>query len=206
MAPSDDKGNWALQVVPVDDSGLDFYFKEYKPFRLNALKQDPGAFGSTYEREIAFNDDHWRKRLYNPLAKTFVVVGLYDGRVLSAATLWGPMPESKLISSPSPAAATTSDVVDGTREPLSFQITAVWTCPEARGRGLGRTVVKAAIAQAGQDARQRGSSYSLGVDVYAVNTAAISFYEKCGFSVSGPRPEDSDTESLRPELLMYYRH
>lgn len=47
MSNSDSKNGgsqpveWALERIPADDAGLDFYLREYRPFRLTALQQDP---------------------------------------------------------------------------------------------------------------------------------------------------------------------
>jgi ribosomal protein S18 acetylase RimI-like enzyme len=98
-------------------------------------------------------------------------------------------------------------------QPLHFYLTGVYTRAEARGQGLGLAVVRAAIDGAQQQQRQHnqvmGGGSSVGpvvdVDVYETNTVAIAFYRKCGFEIVGPRPEDEDTESLRPELVMRYR-
>lgn len=48
--------------------------EKYKALRLHALKTDPKAFGSTYEREVAFEDEEWLKRLTNTDAITIVAV------------------------------------------------------------------------------------------------------------------------------------
>ena len=47
-----------------------------KMLRLESLKTNPEAFGSTYEREIALEDDHWRNRLKFPNSQTVVAVDL----------------------------------------------------------------------------------------------------------------------------------
>lgn len=33
-------GEWAIELIPVNDTGRAFYLQQYKPFRLAALKQD----------------------------------------------------------------------------------------------------------------------------------------------------------------------
>ncbi|KAH6660560.1 hypothetical protein BKA67DRAFT_548434 [Truncatella angustata] len=198
--------DWAIERIPPDDRGLDFYLKEYKPFRLTALQQDPDAFGSTYAREVAFTDEDWRKRLSNPIGKTFVVVQLPDRRILAATSLWGPMPNSEPLSNPNVATAVTNpQTLENTETPLTYHLTGVYTRAEARGRGFGQAVVKIAVDSAHNEARRLGRECRLGVEVYATNTVAISFYEKCGFVTTGPRPADEDTEAARQELLMHYR-
>lgn len=36
-----DMEEWSIGCCSPDEAGLEFYLKEYKPFRLHALKQDP---------------------------------------------------------------------------------------------------------------------------------------------------------------------
>ncbi len=38
----------------------------WREVRLRSLLESPGAFGSTYEREMAFTEQFWRARLGNP--------------------------------------------------------------------------------------------------------------------------------------------
>lgn len=38
-------------------------WEEYKKIRLLSLKNEPKAFGSSYEEEIRFSDQRWRERL-----------------------------------------------------------------------------------------------------------------------------------------------
>jgi GNAT superfamily N-acetyltransferase len=38
-------------------------WKSWREIRLRSLRQDPDAFGSTYEREAAFTEQTWRSRL-----------------------------------------------------------------------------------------------------------------------------------------------
>lgn len=171
------------------------------------------AFGSTYEREVAAGDDYWHRRLYNPLARTFVAVRLRDRRVMSATTVYGPMPHNEVVPNPGiavetavSATATTNSAQWNLDDHVSsvYQLTGVYTRAEDRGRGLGKALSKAAAEYAHADARRRGTRCRLGLDVYAANTAAVSFYQKCGFAVSGPRPVDEDSDEARPEVVMYY--
>ena len=42
-------------------------WEEYRDLRLDALKNEPIAFGSAYEEEKSMNEDVWRQRLKNAL-------------------------------------------------------------------------------------------------------------------------------------------
>jgi ribosomal protein S18 acetylase RimI-like enzyme len=42
-------------------------WKDYRRLRLEALKSDPSAFGSSFEEEEALTEDEWRKRIPNAL-------------------------------------------------------------------------------------------------------------------------------------------
>jgi ribosomal protein S18 acetylase RimI-like enzyme len=42
-------------------------WEEFKSLRLEALQNDPLAFGSSYEEEINFTEDVWKKRISNTL-------------------------------------------------------------------------------------------------------------------------------------------
>jgi ribosomal protein S18 acetylase RimI-like enzyme len=41
-------------------------WREYRGLRLEALRSDPDAFGSTYVETERFSDDFWRRRLADP--------------------------------------------------------------------------------------------------------------------------------------------
>ena len=45
----------------------DYRWKEYRDLRLESLKNEPTAFGSSYEEEIKLSDNEWKKRICNAL-------------------------------------------------------------------------------------------------------------------------------------------
>jgi len=45
-------------------------WREFKALRLEALQNDPLAFGSSYEEEIKFTDKTWKERIKNTLFAT----------------------------------------------------------------------------------------------------------------------------------------
>jgi hypothetical protein len=53
---------------------LDQLARRSKLLRLDALRTNPEAYASSYEREILFTDKQWEDRVKNPSARTFVAV------------------------------------------------------------------------------------------------------------------------------------
>lgn len=94
-----------------------------RDIRLRALRDAPMAFGSTYEREAAFDESEWQRRVAENAAgerSVAFVVEPRDGLAVG--------------------------VVDGDVAHLY----AMWVAPEARGSGAGRALVDAIVAWAQQ--------------------------------------------------------
>ena len=104
----------ALVVVPATEAD----WEEYRDLRLRALAESPAAFGSTLERERAFDDGVWRERAGS-------------GRTLLA----------RLRGVPVGLVATIEE--DGRSD--ERQIVSMWVDPVVRGSGGGRTLVLAAL-------------------------------------------------------------
>lgn len=66
----------AYEIIQLhrDEESVRAWVQRYKDFRLYALKTEPKAFGSTYAREAAFEDEVWHSRLSNLDAATFMAV------------------------------------------------------------------------------------------------------------------------------------
>ncbi|KAI8957464.1 hypothetical protein F5Y11DRAFT_360822 [Daldinia sp. FL1419] len=208
---------WRIELISPDDEGCRFYLDHYKPFRLAALEQDPDAFGSAYDGEARFDDNDWLSRIRNPLVKTFVAVHLHDRKVLSATSLIGPMPnpDSNPASNPFQASSEMRDASDhhqnhqnhGEASSVSFQITGVYTLPEARHQGLAKILAETAIQEAVVYAKQHGKRLQLSLVVYTSNGAAISFYENCGFVADAEGPRESfnpHKNASANEICMHY--
>lgn len=89
-----------------------------RALRLAMLLDAPGAYGSSYAREIAFDEEAWRSRTASP---TFVV---RDGELpLGMATLVG-------------------------RQGRAPEITGMWVAGHARGGGAADALVRACLDQA----------------------------------------------------------
>jgi len=95
----------------------------WRELRLHALQDSPDAFGSTYERETAFTEAHWRQRIGQPDG---VAVLAHDG------------------GRPVGMGGGFVDV------PGWCHVVAMWVEPSARGRGVGRAVLEAVEQWAGE--------------------------------------------------------
>ncbi|KAI0966929.1 hypothetical protein F4678DRAFT_262614 [Xylaria arbuscula] len=219
-ADTSDTSEYKVVVIPADDEGCRFYLEQYKPFRLASLQRDAHAFGSTYAREIAFDDEAWLGRIRNPLATTFVAVRCDDSNnqeVVASTSLIGPLPNTSPASNPYQVISgavtqgndtnRSNDNRDASGEPLHFQMSAVYTSPVARGRGLAKSLIRAATEEARR--RQEGRPLVLSVVVYADNSAAISVYERCGFARSAEEEPKLVFNALKNssdrELNMYFQ-
>ncbi len=134
----------------------------YRSIRLRALSTNPEAFGSTYEREVTFDDATWRNR-----------IGTFHGRpgsVFLAADADGP----------------TGIAGVGLEDPDDFDGVAtaylwgMWVDPRARGAGTADALVASCISWAHGQPTSR-----LMLDVVHTNNTAIRLYARLGFVRTG---------------------
>jgi GNAT superfamily N-acetyltransferase len=140
-----------------------------RDIRLEALRNAPEAFGSTYEREAAFAEADWQRRISR------------GGNFL------GYLPEA---SASSPAG-----LIGGYQEdPDTVELVSMYVRPPARGRGVGEALIAAVIDWA---AARNASSVHLWVT--ETNKPARLLYERCGFTPTGerqPLPSDPSLDEV----------
>jgi len=94
-----------------------------RDIRLEALRDAPTAFGSTYEREALRDAAHWR------------------GRIARGGTFLAYIPE---VSEP-------AGLIGGYQEdPVTVELVSMYVRPRARGRGVGEALVATVVNWAGQ--------------------------------------------------------
>ena len=129
----------------------------YRALRLEALRLEPQAFGSSCADQAANPDSFWKERLQRGADSAI------DGLLFARS-------EQQLVG-----------MIGWVREPSSSRsiLVAMYVTEAARGRGIGSMLVQAAL-------EDMGSHEDIEVVVLSVNrdqTAAVSLYEKHGFSV-----------------------
>ncbi len=139
---------------------------EFKAVRLMALQDSPSAFGSTYAKESQFSDTHWLER----------------------ATAWSSDRSIGYLAKDADIACGIAAGFLDEHDPQKAHLLSMWVAPPHRRTGIGRTLIDAIAAWA------RGrESQMLRLDVTSSNHAAIEFYRRNGFSMTGktePYPND----------------
>jgi ribosomal protein S18 acetylase RimI-like enzyme len=140
-------------------------WRRYRDLRLRALADSPNAFGSTHAEEARQPDAHWSARLASGAESPsdLPLVAESGGELLGL--LWGRNDSS---------------------EPEVVHLYQMWVAPAARGTGIGRMLLDAAVAWAGE----RGARRVL-LSVACGDTPAARLYARRGFEPAG------DAEPLR---------
>jgi len=134
----------------------------FQPLRLAALREAPSAFGSSYEEEVAFPASVIEGRLAEkPDRGPF---GAFEGNELVGLVALGRENMNKLSH--------------------KALIWGMYVAPKARGKGVGRALLREALSLA----RSVPGVRQVNVSVNATNAGAIALYESVGFKVYGREP------------------
>lgn len=144
-------------------------WERWRAIRLRALQQDPDAFGSTHALEVEHPQELWRERLGAGMS---VLAVLDDTDVGLGAGF-----------------------VDS---PGNLMVVAMWTEPQARGRGVGRAVLEHVVGLA----HARGLQAHLWV---VEGNRAQRLYESAGFVPDGGREPLHEGSELMMRHLVFTR-
>ncbi len=134
----------------------------FRALRLHALKTNPEAYGSTYEREKNFPIARFLSRLSSD-NDNFVVGGFVDGTLVCNASFLRQMGEKELHKG----------------------IIVAMFCIEAhRGTGVAKAVIEYLL----EEARMLNGLLKIDLMVVSDNARAKKFYESFGFKRYGTEP------------------
>ena len=146
----------------------------FRGIRLEALCDAPEAFGSTPEREVAFVEADWQRR------------------IARGGNFLGYLPEA--------SATEPAGLIGGFQEdPATVELVSMYVRPRARGRGVGEALIATVI-----DWAEARNATSVHLWVTEVNKPARLLYERCGFALTGERqplpsnPAISEVAMSRP--------
>jgi GNAT superfamily N-acetyltransferase len=145
-----------------------------RTIRLRCLREEPAAFGSTYEREVAFTDAVWIDRL-RPDGNPHYLAEAPDG---TPAGIAAGVPDDEA--------------------PDTANLVAMWVDPRARGTGAADELIAAVIRWAG------GAGYrAISLHATEGNVRAERAYQRHGFQRTGrtfarERDDAIEFEMARP--------
>lgn len=169
---------------------LVFLAGKYSALRLSALTDSAAAFSSTFEHESSFTPDEWVTRLREGSRHFFIVVAyaantgperqtIDGGAWVGSATLLGPFSKEDYVS-PESGGPEVGD--DGSES--KWQMTAVYTSPSHRRKGLANLLIKAVEEFAAREGGQ-GKRSRIRIMIHPDNIAVKKLYSPLGFKDAG---------------------
>ena len=149
------KGEKGMEIQKLNETDAE----KYQEIRLNSLKMDPEAFGSTYEREVEFSLEQVKSRIA-PTKDRFVLGALHNGELVGIVTF---MRES------------------GLKMCHKGNVFGMYVKPDFRGKSIGKLLLTELIEQA----KQCEGLEQINLTVVADNHSAKKLYESLGFEVYG---------------------
>jgi GNAT superfamily N-acetyltransferase len=149
---------------------------ELKTVRLRALQDTPSAFGRTYAEEALLSEADW----------------------LNRATAWnnGSSSICFIAMDNNAPCGMIAGYLDA-HNPPGPNVAAMWVAPEYRRTGLGTLLMNEVVQWA-----QRYGTGGLCLMVTGGNAAAIRFYERCGFVMTGnTEPYANDPTVFECEMI-----
>lgn len=134
-------------------------WQKYKKIRLEALKNDPQAFGSSYERENQKSDNEWEEKLKlsNTADSKKIFVGI-DNDSNGFLAIGGAYAENDL---------------------GEWNVIAIYVDPEYRGQGVSKVLLSEII----NTLTVRGNVRRLILRVNVNQQAAVNLYRSLGFVI-----------------------
>jgi ribosomal protein S18 acetylase RimI-like enzyme len=169
----------AVTIRPLSVADVD----QYWPLRLRALREEPEAFGSSYEEQWDREIAEVAARLGEMTSGEGFVLGAFAGEELKGIVCLGREGSRK-----------------GRHKAGVYQ---VYVAPEVRGRGYGRRLMEELLARA----RETPGLEQLLLAVNAANGPARSLYLALGFEPYGMELRAlklPDGTALDEELMVYW--
>ncbi|WP_242089543.1 GNAT family N-acetyltransferase [Curtobacterium sp. DN_7.5] len=160
----------ALRPVTADDWAL------WRPVRLAALADAPGAFGSRLVDWEHASEHRWRTRLSLPGALDLLAVDT-DGHPANGTTSV-PGRHADPDAGPVRAVGMASGVPDAD-DPRRVELISMWVAPDERRRGVARALIGAVATWAAEQGARE-----LVLAVVPDNAGARETYARTGFSVT----------------------
>lgn len=148
-------------------------WKKYREIRLEALKNTPTAFGSSYTEELEKPGAKWKDRLKesetNNLSSTFFAI--LDGNPIGMMTIFRE---------------------DKEKTKHKANLVGVYVKKEYRGKGVSAKLLEKTISWC--KSKEDIKKIQLGVNTK--NIPAIRFYQKNGFEITGTMKQELQVDGI----------
>jgi ribosomal protein S18 acetylase RimI-like enzyme len=187
-----------LGMVLVRETVIDDW-QALRDIRLEALRDAPSAFGSSYEREAAFGEPDWLRRIARGGNFLAFIPEVRASEVRASEVRASEVRASEVRASEVRAsevrASEPAGLIGGYPETADIvELVSMYVRPKARGRGVGEALVAAVFAWA-----QARDAKTVHLWVTESNDPARALYERCGFSLTGerqPLPSDPSLDEI----------
>jgi len=192
-----------LGMVLVRETVIDDW-QALRDIRLEALRDAPSAFGSSYEREAAFGEPDWLRRIarggnflaFTPeVSASEVRASEVRASEVRASEVRASEVRASEVRASEVRASEPAGLIGGYPETADIvELVSMYVRPKARGRGVGEALVAAVFAWA-----QARDAKTVHLWVTESNDPARALYERCGFSPTGerqPLPSDPSLDEI----------
>ena len=158
-------------------------WREAKRLRLEALREEPAAFASSYEDETALPEEVWIDRLTTAFERdgNLTFFAEVDGALIGMAGAgWSSKAKLRHVA----------------------EVYGVYVSPEVRGRGIASRLMIRLLAEL----RSLGWVEKVRLDVNAESRAAHRLYKKLGFAVVGTARRELKVDGRYYDLHMMELH
>jgi GNAT superfamily N-acetyltransferase len=176
--------HYKISALPVPPTPSDI--ANYTTLRLLSLRTDPSLFGSSYEREIAFTSEQWRKRLDG--VNHVVIVAYAADTAISVnhdEMEWVGM--LSVVASSELGGLELLPEEANVGKDTSYGLLWLWVRPEHRGNGLAKRMIEAGFDWVRKHAHQNDMMGDrekiVGLRVKESNERAMEVYRKTGFKM-----------------------
>jgi ribosomal protein S18 acetylase RimI-like enzyme len=154
-------------------------WQRYREIRLEALREEPQAFSSSHADVEQRPPDFWQGRLAEAARRetSWLLFAQAGGRLVGMIGAF----------------------VD--QEPGTAQIISVYVCHAARGKGVGKALMEAILAEV----RKMEGIRKAALDVNRRQTAALALYRRMGFEVVGEKESKTGDGQMALEYVMEKR-
>jgi len=128
------------------------HWQQFRDLRLRALKEEPTAFGQSYEDAVSLSEEDWKKRLTNRINLFASVNGILVGMVSAGQQ-------------------------EGAKNRHIVNVNGVYVAPEARRSGVGRKLMTQLLSELSANDSVR----KIRLTVSAPQKAAFELYQSLGF-------------------------